>query len=252
LPVFNIDPKSKLLCAGQSLEAKASGADTYLWKTNNFNTVLGTDSNVEINFPNSDTLFAILHNNICNITDTLSTIIQVNQLPVVTITKSNDVDCIIQTSKLKATGGSSYVWSPAVDISNINISNPEVYPITDTWYKVNVSDSHGCSSDDSILVHSFVQAKNGAFYVPTAFTPNNDGKNDCFSVKYWGKVDQFELWIYDRAGQIMFHTKNIQECWDGTYNGSLLGTGTYVYQIKASSVCSNGLVYKKGLLNLIR
>jgi gliding motility-associated-like protein len=67
-------------------------------------------------------------------------------------------------------------------------------------------------------------------YAPTAFSPNGDGKNDVFYV--YGPVDeivQFQLNIYDRWGTLVFKTNDLQEGWDGTFDGNLAPTGAYVW-----------------------
>ncbi len=67
-------------------------------------------------------------------------------------------------------------------------------------------------------------------HAPTAFSPNGDGKNDVFYV--YGPVDeivQFQLNIYDRWGTLVFKTNDLQEGWDGTFDGNLAPTGAYVW-----------------------
>ena len=89
-------------------------------------------------------------------------------------------------------------------------------------------------------------------YVASAFTPNGDGLNDCFGVHYWGPPATFDMMIYDKWGVPVYHSKNINECWDGTYKGKKQGSGTYVYMITATSVCGQDKVFKKGTVVLIR
>jgi gliding motility-associated-like protein len=89
----------------------------------------------------------------------------------------------------------------------------------------------------------------GLFNVPNAFSPNYDGLNDCFGVKHWGPVDQFELMIFNRWGERLFFTKK-NDCWNGFYKGVLQPVGVYVYILKAKGVC--GEVFKKGTFSLIR
>ncbi len=86
--------------------------------------------------------------------------------------------------------------------------------------------------------------------MPSAFTPNSDGKNDCFGVKHWGLVSDLDLSVYDRTGRKLFETSDPSRCWDGSYNGEKLGSGTYVYQVSATTIC--GPVYRKGTIVLIR
>jgi hypothetical protein len=158
-----------------------------------------------------DTYFVAVSNIACNIFDTLSADINIIPKPVVTILKSNDIDCSTPQAQLLATGGSTFSWSPVLNINNANISNPIVYPETDTWFKVMVT-NNGCSSQDSILVKSDLSKGQANFYVPNAFTPNMDGLNDCFGVPYWSITDEFELSVYNRWGQLVFITNDKMKC----------------------------------------
>ncbi|MDH7464507.1 gliding motility-associated C-terminal domain-containing protein [Chitinophagaceae bacterium 26-R-25] len=88
-------------------------------------------------------------------------------------------------------------------------------------------------------------------FIPNAFTPNNDNRNDFFGVKNWPEATEFELSVYNRAGQLVFKTSNILECWDGNYHGMQQPAGTYVYIISAiTAQC--GRVTNKGTVILIR
>jgi gliding motility-associated-like protein len=170
-------------------------------------------------------------------------------LPNVLISKSNDIDCTTAQAKLMASGGVKYSWAPAINISNPNVPNPIVYPTVNTFYKATVTASNGCIEKDSILVATNL-VSDAHFYIPSAFTPNGDGKNDCFGVKYWANAAEFELSVYNRFGVKIFYSKNLQDCWDGSYNKENQPSGTYVYTIKIKSIC--GSDYKKGTVVLIR
>lgn len=67
-------------------------------------------------------------------------------------------------------------------------------------------------------------------YVPTAFTPDGDGLNECFEIKGVG-FDSFEIKIFDRWGNQVFFSDNIENCWDATINGQLAPQGVYTYSI---------------------
>ena len=90
----------------------------------------------------------------------------------------------------------------------------------------------------------------GGYLLPTAFTPNADGKNDCFGVKTWGWVSELKFSIFDRWRNILFTTTAPSKCWDGLFNEIKQGTGTYVYSISATTIC--GPVVRKGTIVLIR
>jgi len=251
-PVFTVTPKKASVCNGDSLLLTASGGDIYKWTP--AQTVLNPSDSLTNVFPSANTTYTVtITNSACKVTDSITTNITVKDLPIIAISKSNDIDCINFEAQLVATGGVGFKWSPATYITNTQINNPVVSPPSDTWYKVKVKGENGCSSNDSVLVKSTINSEAAAFIVPNAFTPNHDGLNDCFSVKYWGPADYFEMEIYDRWGYLVFRSGNINACWDGTINGKPQASGTYVYKISVSSKCSNNVVlHKKGTVVLIR
>lgn len=87
--------------------------------------------------------------------------------------------------------------------------------------------------------------------IPNSFTPNGDGKNDLFFVKAMWDVEEFELFVFERGGNLVFKSKNIEEGWDGTYLGSEIHSGVYAYFIVYKDSKGNK-VKTKGTLNLIR
>jgi len=86
--------------------------------------------------------------------------------------------------------------------------------------------------------------------VPSSFSPNNDGLNDCFGVPYWGNVSEFSFMIYNRYGFVVFETNNPSNCWDGRFKGQNQSAGAYIYYIKANGPC--GPVSRQGTVMLIR
>ena len=172
----------------------------------------------------------------------------VKPLPITSISKSNDVSCALGISKLSITGGQKYEWSPTQSLQNPNGNNPIASPANTTLYKVKTTASNGCSKTDSITV-IFTNDPN-KYLVPTAFTPNADGLNDCFGVGYWGTVTDFSFSIFNRYGELVFTTTNNNICWDGRYKGILQNTAVFVYQISAKGIC--GTIYRKGTITLIR
>lgn len=248
-PVFTLSPQSTGICIGESIALTASGGDTYQWYPSA--TVQSPNNASTMVFPLSSTTYkVVITDNICSVTDSLFSTIILTSLPNTSVSKSNEVDCVIGEAKLTATGGAKYLWSPASSLSNPHIANPVATPAQTTTYHVQISNANGCTADDSIEVKVIVgEAKNG-YMLPTAFTPNNDGYNDCFGIKKWGYVTDLDFSIYNRWGNLIFHTNNSSDCWDGTYNAVQQPSGAYVYQIRAKTICGN--VYRKGTVVLIR
>ncbi len=87
-------------------------------------------------------------------------------------------------------------------------------------------------------------------YVPTGFTPNNDGRNDVLRV-IGTTVKKLEFGIYNRWGQRIFYTTDIRRGWDGTIKGMQQNSGTYVYYLKAELIDGSTRI-KKGTITLIR
>jgi gliding motility-associated-like protein len=176
--------------------------------------------------------------------------ITVAPLPIIQISKSGDIDCVSDQSHLNASGGNQYTWSPSQGLNNPAISNPTAKPIQTTIYHVLVTTLQGCINSDSIPVFVYPPGTEH-YYLPNAFTPNNDGLNDCFGIKNWGTISQLEFSIFDRWGVRVFHTTNPGTCWNGSYKNILQPVGTYIYYIQAKSTCS-GKIIRKGALTLLR
>jgi gliding motility-associated-like protein len=247
---FDLQPKASAICLNDNVTLTASGGDEYEWLPT---TGIGSaTTNVTLVKPSETTTYKVrIYDSVCNHTDTLSAAVIVNPLPTVSINKSNDIDCTIVNAHLVAMGGRTYSWTPSIGLSNSSISNPIASPLTSTFYSVKVTDAKGCSNTDSIqVVVAFGSNVNG-FYLPNAFTPNGDGKNDCFGIKSWGPVSDVDFSIFNRWGERVFYSKNASGCWDGNYNNMKQDTGSFIYVIKAKSVCG-GEINKKGTVLLIR
>lgn len=90
-----------------------------------------------------------------------------------------------------------------------------------------------------------------AIYAPNAFSPDGDGLNDFFKVSGQGVID-FEMEIFNRWGQMVFKSSNINHKWDGTFRGKDLPTGTYIYKIKIITYGENQKSVKSGTISLVR
>jgi gliding motility-associated-like protein len=88
-------------------------------------------------------------------------------------------------------------------------------------------------------------------YVPSGFTPNHDGLNDILKVFPVGMKSFGYMAVYDRWGQLMFRTTNYHQGWDGTFKGTQLGTGTFIYVTEAIDYKGKRL-FRKGTVTLIR
>jgi gliding motility-associated-like protein len=117
-------------------------------------------------------------------------------------------------------------------------------------YTVRGTDANGCSNYGSVTV-KVTRKGDLLLFIPNAFSPNTDGKNDCFGVaRYAGLLQQLEFSVYDRWGVRVFNTSNPLNCWDGRFKGKLQDAGGYVYVLKAATFC--GTIFRKGVVMLLK
>lgn len=248
-PEFIIRPDTPVICIGQHLLIKASGGDQYAWFVNN-DSLISTDASLTI-APTTDTLYKLnITNHTCHYTDSFQVPVKVYNIPVTSLSKSNNLDCIHHDALLKATGGIKYKWENAPGISDPDIANPTVTPKKTTTYEVTITDEHGCSNLEAMTVTVDFASSLSQYPLPSAFTPNGDGKNDCFGLKYWENVPGLLFQVFNRAGQIVFSTTSAYGCWDGYCKGIQQPVGTYMYAITARTPC--GKECKKGTIMLLR
>jgi len=252
LPLFSMTPDSQIICQQTPFTLKAAGGNTYQWSSVTQGQGLSSDSVYSSSGITTDTFSVAIYNSTCLLNDTLRSIVTVDTIPILSVAKSNDIDCSDGSSTLTVSGGSNYTWTPSATLRNANTTAPVATPSISTWYTVSVTNG-ACSTQDSIQLLVDFGGETSKFSVPDAFTPNGDGINDCFMVKYWGTVKSFELSVFNRWGVRVFYTQNLSDCWDGTFHGVQQPSGAYVYQIKASSPCAaSGYIFRKGTLALIR
>jgi gliding motility-associated-like protein len=117
----------------------------------------------------------------------------------------------------------AYLWNNAATTDSI-------FGLNNGHYFVVVTDAKGC------IDTGFADINYGdccTVFVPTAFTPNNDNKNDKIGVLFKGDMVMKEFSIFNRFGQRVFFSQNVSDKWDGNFNGVAQEIGTYFYFIKA-------------------
>jgi gliding motility-associated-like protein len=233
----------------------ANGVSQWNWVFNGGNTI--TTQTHTINFPATSTNTASLwvSNGVC--TDTSST----------TIVFDNEVKAAFSMDKIicpedglvvtnNSTGTiDSYVWQyDVVGSSNLKDPPPFLFPTInrEAYYTVKlIAENTALNCKDStrqtLTVLDFCLIE-----VPTAFTPNNDGRNDFFHPHNALKADGYQFKVYNRYGQLVFQSKNWQEKWYGTINGTPQPTGVYVWMLSYTHRDTKLPVFKKGHVTLIR
>jgi len=248
-PNFMVSPANATVCEKEPVLLTASGGDEYTWLAAD-NSLLGKTAAITVQPAISQTYSVIIKENICNTTDTRNIPVEVNNNPSSTITKSNDVDCDIPQATLHVSGGITYAWDAVPGIRDVTSAHPVVAPQQTTTYYVTITDSKGCSSRDSVTVLADYAKVVNTYAVPSAFTPNRDGHNDCFGLRSWGQVTQLQFQVFNRWGERVFSTTDPAQCWNGIYKGVLQPAGGYAYTIKAVTPC--GTINRSGMIMLIK
>jgi gliding motility-associated-like protein len=188
----------------------------------------------------------------CILQDTAE-IVDLSYGTVVSTTQSKDTIYQGQSVQLNTTfiSGYSYSWSPATGLNNANIHNPLASPSVTTTYLVNLIDIYGCSySDTVVIVVLDVFCEEPYIFIPNAFTPNGDHQNEVLYVRTLYAESAYFA-VFNRWGERLFETTDLNQGWDGTFRGTLSAPGVYVFLVEIK--CFDGRTFtKKGNVTLIR
>lgn len=136
-----------------------------------------------------------------------------------------------------------YYWNPSSYLDNDSALTPAASPPADFNYSLLATSEYGCKNNDAMQVKVVA-----GIFIPNAFTPNNDGKNDNWRIPFLDPLLGASVNVYNRYGQVVYHVEGSTVNWDGMYNGLPQPTGAYVYNIRFTS----GYPDMKGMILLIR
>lgn len=242
-PVATIG-NTQTICEGNAVTLQAGGGITYLWSP-----AVGLSAvNISnpIASPTDTTIYSVIVTGSNNCKDTAAVALNVLKKP----TASAGPDKILlrgQTVVLDGNiGGSnvSFTWSPGTFLNNSLLLQPIATPLNDLRYTLEVISNVGCgTSTDDVFVKVY-----NDIYVPTAFSPNNDGLNDTWRIEALVAVLNAKVFVYNRYGKVIFEATGNNTQWDGNYNGQPLPAGAYAYMIDLK----NGRPLKKGMVMIVR
>jgi gliding motility-associated-like protein len=247
---------SQVLCKGDSVQLNASGGISYQWSP--ASSLSNANISNPVASPTATTQYTVVVTQV-NGSDTCASTLFTNitvpvySSSVLTATATPDTIYVGQSSTLgTGTSGGTLTWSPNYNINNVNSANPIVTPGHTTTYTVSWTDGNGCSfpvANVTIYVITKI-CDDGTVFVPNTFTPNGDGVNDIMFARS-NLLLEVDFNIYDRWGQLVFHTDDIKKGWDGIFNGKPCNPDVFGYYIKFK--CNNGKEsFKKGNITLIR
>lgn len=144
--------------------------------------------------------------------------------------------------------GSNVLWNPAIYLDDATNVSPIFTGDADQLYSIQIRTNTGCITVDT----QQVKVINGVdIYVPNAFTPNGDGRNELLRPTLMGVKDLEYFKVYNRWGQLLFQTKTKRDGWDGKLNGAPQPTSVVVWEVRALGV--DGRTYtQRGTTVLVR
>jgi gliding motility-associated-like protein len=138
-------------------------------------------------------------------------------------------------------------WQPVQFFRNQTGKTQELFADSSLQIRVTGTSPLGCK-DTAFTSIEIIPLDD--VYIPSAFTPNRDGKNEIVRV-YGTGIKELDFKIFNRWGQMVFHTSDKNKAWDGTVTGTIQPAGTYVYVVRVKK-SSSLVVEKKGTITLIR
>jgi len=218
-----------MICAGEGVFIYASGCASYLWDNN------GTTSMI-YEQPATTTTYTVTGTT-GNCTQTETITIYVNPVPLLQINVAGSPDIW-----LIATGSNNYLWSTGATTDSILVN-----PTSTSTYCVTTTNSANCSASACITIDGNWDC---VPFLPTGFSPGSDGLND--RLRIMGDcLETLHLLIYDRWGEKVFETTDLNFAWDGVFKGQPLDQGVFVYYLKG--MLRNGEPYtSKGNITLVR
>lgn len=233
------------VCYGSVIKLFANGGYYYHWSPANYL----SNALVQNPYAKPDTSinYTVTVSNDCFSDDTNVTII-VYPLPVA----NAGPDATIyrgQSTTLTGSLGEIYSWFPLDGLNNPNDYTTVASPINTTDYILRVEDYYGCVNYDTVRVNVL---KNTLLLLPTAFSPNGDGVNDVFRIVQFFNLKRLDLFnIYNRWGELVFSTDDVNQGWDGTLKSRPQPTSTFVWIVKGIDYDDQEIT-QKGNVTLIR
>jgi gliding motility-associated-like protein len=142
-----------------------------------------------------------------------------------------------------ANGNIRYEWSNGETSRIIFITQQDIY-------KVLVKSESGCPLRN--LTFNTIVACNTKFFIPNAFTPNGDGRNDKWEI-FGGDITKLDLRVYNRWGELVFMSNSMENWWDGTVGDKPAPEGVYVWAVSYENPLKKGIIEKQqGKVTILR
>ena len=223
--VISINPtivNDTAICPGGYANLWASGGNFYHWYP--AGTLSNSSESTTIATPLSNTTYFVDITNLAGCIKTLDVTVNIHPIPLVDAGEDIFLEFGDITS-LNGTTYGNYFWDSEDSLSCIYCLNPEISPVETSTYILYTIDQNGCENSDTVMVFL-----DGVLYIPNTFTPNSDGINDYFVIK-GEEIKSFQLYIFNRWGQLIYTADKLDDYWDGRHKGVSVQNDTYVWKV---------------------
>ena len=262
IPVITQQPGNGNVCntGTTTFTITATNAGSYHWQVYNGSTwndladdtiYSGSDTNTlvlnKVPLSLNNEQYRCIVDNSCGSVPSAVATLSVFPQPVLTLNPDTTITsgASLQLNASASINIATWEWTPDAELNNPAIPNPIASPTASNTWNLRAISSDGCEADGKVTVLLFKKLS-----MPNAFTPNADGNNDVFRIPPGVTLTLESFSVYDRWGNRVFSTRNIDEGWDGTRHGSPADIGTYVYIIKGIS--GGKTISSKGTVHLLR
>lgn len=234
-----------IVCPGETVFLWAEGGISYEW-TPSYSVANPTSQTTSAQ-PSSPTVYEVIVTDEygCSATE----IVTIDHFPLPNVYVQSDYYAFEGDEvEITATGSNpagSYTWEPEDLLDCSNCQSTVAFPSQTTTFNVFYVDGNGCEAQGETTINL-----DGIIYVPNTFTPDGNGHNDYFFPQ-GGNIKEYHMIIFNRWGEVVFESYNLNGKWDGTYGGEKCKDGTYVWKITYTDISNN----KKeivGHVNLLR
>jgi len=234
-----------IICPGQSANLWATGGVSYLWSPPAG--LSSTTSSLISASPSTSTMYYLTGTDEHGCVSSDSVFVDLFPQPF--IQTNPDVYAFIgdniQLSAISTTSG-QFVWSPVEFLSCVACVNPIANPDMNYTYTVSYVDQNGCSASDNVSIFY-----DPVIYVPNTFTPGGNADINNFFKAEGGNIQTFEMLIFDRWGELIYTITDLNDSWDGTYDGHDCQDGTYIWRVTITDF--NDIQHEyTGHVNLLR
>lgn len=230
----NVFPASILICEEESALLTAGGGISYDWTAPIYN---GDDPGIESNKHYKTFIYPAVGEHVYNVkitndrncVDEIQIPVVVKEKPIITVSPKDTLINVGDAIILKGIGGKDYSWQPNVAINTPEGEQVLVRPMKDMQYIVVGRNEYGCPNYDTANIKIDFTSRT---FIPNAFSPNGDGLNDIFKIQNVRYERLIIFNVYNRLGNLVFSTQDVNKGWDGTFKGEAAPQDVYYYMIQ--------------------